>query len=319
MSVPVRRRFASASNIDKLRAAAKAQASGFKKDERFWKLTADKSGNGRAVIRFLPPKFDKAHPDLFTNETDAWVKYWHHSFKSPAGTWFIEKCPTTLIQGEEHTCPVCDLNHDLHAAGEKDTVTKQKRKVTHVSNILVVKDPGAPANEGKVFLFNYGVKLYQKLQEKFQPEDASDEVLDPFDPYEGANFKLKQKQVAGFANYDDSAFEGPSQIAGGDDDAIEVIMNGTHELKPLVAQSEFKSYADLKTKLDRTLKTGSGKAMHAPQMGVSESAEAETDLDTAPPPPQPVRASKASGKVSAAPKADDDDTARFFENMDADD
>lgn len=307
--MPVTRRFQSASNIDKLRAAAKAQSTGFKRDERYWRLTTDTSGSGRAVIRFLP-----ANPKKKKSEPDPWVKYWRHSFKGPGG-WYIENCPTSL--GRDHKCPVCELNRDLFAADDKATVTLQKRKPTHVSNVVVVKDPAVPANEGKVFLFSYGVKIFGKLEEKFAPKEADDVAVDPFHLYEGMNFKLRQKQVAKFPNYDDSVFDGASAL--GTDDEIEAIVGQMHDLQPIIAPDQFKSYEELKKRLDGVLKTSNTDALHQPQSGISDPAEEETDLDTAPPPVRPTKAAKPSAKVapapSPAPTIDADDTAAFFANL----
>ena len=210
-------------------------------DDRLWKLEVDKGGNGYAVIRFLPA------PD---GEDLPFVKLYSHAFQGPGG-WYIENSLTTLGQKD----PVSEFNSQLWNNGTdagKDTARKQKRKLTYVSNIYVVKDPANPENEGKVFLYKYGKKIFDKLTAAMQPEFEDEEAIDPFDFWQGANFKLKAKNVAGYRNYDSSEFAATSALLN-DDDAMEEIWKKEYSLAELVAADQFKSYDELKTRLGYVL------------------------------------------------------------------
>ena len=210
-------------------------------DDRVWKLDVDKSGNGYAVIRFLPAPNGEDLP---------FVKLYSHAFQGPGG-WYIENSLTTLGQKD----PVSELNSELWNNGTdagKELARKQKRKLTYVSNIYVVKDPANPTNEGKVFLFKYGKKIFDKLTAAMQPEFEDEEAIDPFDFWQGANFKLKAKNVAGYRNYDSSEFSNPGALLD-DDDAMESVWKKQYSLAELVAADQFKSYDDLKKRLDYVL------------------------------------------------------------------
>ena len=210
-------------------------------DDRVWKLECDKSGNGYAVIRFLPA------PD---GEDLPFVKLYSHAFQGPGG-WYIENSLTTLGQKD----PVSEYNTMLWNNGTdagKETARKQKRKLTYVSNIYVVKDPANPENEGKVFLYKYGKKIFDKLTAAMQPEFEDEEAIDPFDFWQGANFKLKAKNVAGYRNYDTSEFAAQSALLD-DDDAMEAIWKKEYSLAELVAADQFKDYDTLKKRLDYVL------------------------------------------------------------------
>ena len=210
-------------------------------DDRLWKLDVDKSGNGYAVIRFLPAPNGEDLP---------FVKLYSHAFQGPGG-WFIENSLTTLGQKD----PVSELNSELWNNGTdagKELARKQKRKLTYVSNIYVVKDPANPANEGKVFLFKYGKKIFDKLTAAMQPEFEDEEAIDPFDLWQGANFKLKAKNVAGYRNYDSSEFARPEALLD-DDEAMEAVWKKQYSLAELVAADQFKSYDELKKRLDYVL------------------------------------------------------------------
>ena len=210
-------------------------------DDRLWKLECDKSGNGYAVIRFLPA------PD---GEDLPFVKLYSHAFQGPGG-WYIENSLTTLGQKD----PVSEFNTTLWNNGTdagKETARKQKRKLTYISNIYVVKDPANPENEGKVFLYKYGKKIFDKLTAAMQPEFEDEEAIDPFDFWQGANFKLKAKNVAGYRNYDSSEFTATSPLLD-DDDALEGLWKKEHSLAELVATDQFKSYDELKTRLSYVL------------------------------------------------------------------
>ena len=210
-------------------------------DDRVWKLEVDKSGNGYAVIRFLPAPNGEDLP---------FVKLYSHAFQGPGG-WYIENSLTTLGQKD----PVSEYNSMLWNNGTdagKDAARKQKRKLTYISNIYVVKDPANPQNEGKVMLYKYGKKIFDKLTAAMQPEFEDEEAIDPFDFWQGANFKLKAKNVAGYRNYDSSEFAAQSALLD-DDDAMEAIWKKQYSLSEIVAADQFKTYDELKTRLDSVL------------------------------------------------------------------
>ena len=210
-------------------------------DDRLWKPQLDKTGNGYAVIRFLPA------PD---GEDLPWAKLYSHAFQGPGG-WFIENSLTTLGQKD----PVSEHNSQLWNSGlesDKDIARKQKRKLSYYSNIYVVKDPVNPDNEGKVFLFKFGKKIFDKLTAAMQPEFEDEDPINPFDFWQGANFKLKIKKVAGYWNYDSSEFARSGALLD-DDDAMEAIWQKEHSLTALVAPDQFKTYDELRTRLDYVL------------------------------------------------------------------
>ena len=210
-------------------------------DERQWKLECAKSGNGYAVIRFLPAPEGEDLP---------FVKLYSHAFQGPGG-WYIENSLTTLGQKD----PVSEYNTMLWNNGTdagKEAARKQKRKLTYMANIYVVKDPANPSNEGRVFLFKFGKKIFDKLTAAMQPEFEDEEAIDPFDFWQGANFKLKAKNVAGYRNYDSSEFARPDALLD-DDDAMEAVWKKQYSLAELVAADQFKTYDDLKKRLDYVL------------------------------------------------------------------
>ena len=210
-------------------------------DERLWKPELDKTGNGYAVIRFLPA------PD---KEEIPWAKLYTHAFQGPGG-WYIENSLTT-VGGKD---PVSDYNRELWNSGnesDKDVVRKQKRKLSYYSNIYVVKDPTNPANEGKVFLFKYGKKIFDKIMEAMQPEFEDESPINPFDFWQGANFKLKLRKVDGYWNYDKSEFDSPSKL-NEDDSELDKIWKTEYSLKEFTAPSNFKTYDELKNRLDDVL------------------------------------------------------------------
>ena len=210
-------------------------------DDRFWKLSVDKGNNGYAVIRFLPA------PD---GEDLPFVKLYSHAFQGPGG-WIIDSCLTTINQ----KCPVCEYNSGLWNNGTdagKEVARKQKRKLTYVSNVYVVKDPANPENEGKVFLFKYGKKIFDKIMEAMQPEYEDETPINAFDFWQGANFKLKAKSVAGYRNYDSSEFAAVGALLD-DDDAMEAIWKKQYSLTEFVAPDQFKTYDELKKRLDSVL------------------------------------------------------------------
>ena len=210
-------------------------------DERLWKPELDKTGNGYAVIRFLPA------PD---SEEIPWAKLYSHAFQGPGG-WYIENSLTTVGQKD----PVSDHNRDLWNSGnesDKDVVRKQKRKLSYYSNIYVVKDPVNPQNEGKVFLFKYGKKIHDKILAAMQPGFEDEEAINPFDFWQGANFKLKICKVDGYWNYDKSEFDKPAPLLD-DDDALEALWKKEYSLTEITAPDQFKSYQDLEKRLKYVL------------------------------------------------------------------
>jgi len=210
-------------------------------DDRLWKPTMDKGGVGSAVIRFLPAPEGEDVP---------WVKMYSHAFQGPGG-WFIENSLTTVGQKD----PVSEYNRELWNSGseaDKDTVRKQKRKLSYYSNIYVVKDPANPQNEGKVFLFKYGKKIFDKIMEAMQPEFEDETPINPFDFWQGANFKMKIVKKDGYWNYDKSEFDGVSPLLD-DDDALEAVWKKEYSLTAITAPDQFKSYEDLEKRLKYVL------------------------------------------------------------------
>jgi len=225
--------------IEKLNQPSQAVGS----DDRLWKPELDKSGNGYAVIRFLPA------PD---GEDMPWAKIWSHSFKGPGGQWYIENSLTTIGKDD----PVGELNRELWNSGreqDKATARVQKRKLSYYSNIYVVSDPAHPENEGRVFLYKYGKKIFDKLVEAMQPAFADETPLDPFNLWKGANFKVKIRKVDGYWNYDKSEFAAPETLGGFDDDQLEKIWKQSYSLAEFESAKNFKSYEDLKKRLNIVL------------------------------------------------------------------
>ena len=212
------------------------------KDERLWKPEVDKSGNGYAVIRFLP---------AVEGEDMPWAKVWNHAFQGPTGQWYIENSLTTVGQKD----PVSEMNSAYWNTGiesDKEIARKQKRKLQYFSNIYVVSDTKHPENEGKVFLFRYGKKIFDKVMAAMQPEFEDEKAINPFDFWEGANFKLKIRKVAGYWNYDSSDFDNTSALFD-NDEKIEETWKTQYALNTFTAATNFKSYEELKTRLDAVL------------------------------------------------------------------
>jgi hypothetical protein len=210
-------------------------------DERLWKPEMDKTGNGFAVIRFLPAPEGEELP---------WAKMYSHAFQGPGG-WYIENSLTT-IGGKD---PLGEYNRELWNTGtesNKETVRKQKRKLSYYSNIYVVKDPVNPANEGKVFLFKYGKKIFDKIMEAMQPEFEDESPINPFDFWQGANFKLKIVKKDGYWNYDKSEFGAVEPLLD-DDDALEALWKKEYSLAAVTAPDQFKSYEDLERRMKMVL------------------------------------------------------------------
>ena len=282
----------SSSNFDKLTKALETnlnpedQSNKNKyQDDRLWKPELDKTGNGYAVIRFLPAVQGEELP---------WQRVWSHAFQGPGG-WYIENSLTTLNQKD----PVSEENTRLWNTGvdsDKEIARKRKRKLSYYANILVVSDPKHPENEGKVFLYKFGKKIFDKITEAMQPAFEDEAAINPFDFWKGANFKLKIRKVDGYWNYDKSEFEGVSALAESDD-KIKEVWSKQHALKPFLAADNFKTYDELKEKLNRVL---------------SGARKTET-VDNADLPPQNNGSEKSMNDSVDA--SDDDDTMSYFSKL----
>ena len=267
-------------------------------DERFWKPEVDASGNGYAVIRFLPA------PD---GETVPWAKVYSHAFQGPGG-WYIENSRTTL--GEKD--PVGEVNRQHWNAGTeegKDIARKQKRKLSYYSNIQVIKDPKHPENEGKVFLYKYGKKIHDKILAAMQPEFQDETPVNVFDLWEGANFKLKIKKVAGFWNYDSSEFDSVSALSS-DDTELEATWKSEHSLEAFTAADQYKSYEDLEKRLQLVL--GSAPRATVPSV---DSEEYEPVAAA----PQSSFRQQMSAPVKKEAVVEDDDALSYFASLASDD
>ena len=288
----------STSNIDKLtEELSKLTDKGPRRDDDgFWKPEVDKSGNGSAIIRFLPS------PDSDV----PFVRIWDHGFQGPGG-WFIEKSLTTINQD----CPISEYNSMLWNSGtEADKTfvrTKTKRRLSFISNIVVVKDPSRPENEGQVFLYKFGKKIFDKINDAAMPEFDDEEKVDAFSLGEGANFRLKIRNVEGYRNYDKSEFDSPSELP---EDDLEGIYNQLKPLQELVDPKNFKSYDELKTKLYRVLALGGGETANT--ITADELSEVKQAPAPAAAPSQPAAASAPWDEQS---NDDDDDGLSFFKKL----
>lgn len=283
-------------DINKLvQAAQETSGSNEKKtDERIWKPTVDKAGNGYAVIRFLPGPEGSDLP---------WARYWDHGFKGPTGKWYIEKSLTSIGQQD----PLGEANTLLWNTGreeDKETVRKRKRRLHYVSNIMVVSDPGNPENEGKVFLYQYGKKIFDKIMDLMQPQFPDEEPVNPFDLWEGADFALKIAQVAGFRNYDRSEFKTPAALYGGDESKLQPLVDQLYTFDDWTDPSNYKSYDALKTKLAEVL----GETV--PRPAVTQTPEPAPVMESAPEPAVPETAADASDT-----EEEDDDALSYFQKL----
>ena len=256
-------------------------------DDRLWKPELDKTGNGYAVLRFLPATSGEDMP---------WVRLWSHAFQGPGG-WYIENSLTTL----GHKDPVSEENTRLWNTGvesDKGIARNRKRKLSYYSNVLIVSDPAHPENEGQVKLFKFGKKIFDKITEAMQPEFDDETPINPFDFWKGANFKLKIRKVDGFWNYDKSEFEGVSAIAD-NDDSIKAIWEKQYPLKPFLDADNFKSYEELKEKLNRVI-TG------------TKSTDTVENVDL---PSTSTGTVKSKDGASTAPASESDDTLDYFSKL----
>ena len=282
------------SELNKLNQNTSGQENG-SNDDRIWKPDVDKAGNGYAVLRFLPAP---------TGEDVPYVRIWDHGFQGTGG-WYIEKSLTTIGQAD----PVSEYNSKLWNSGieaNKAIVRAQKRRLSFYSNILVIKDPNRPENEGKVFLFKYGKKIFDKLNEAMHPQFPGETAVNPFDFWDGANFKLKIRQVEGYRNYDKSEFDKPTPISD-DDDELKKIWASQYSLQELVALKHFKSYDELKSRLEKAIGLASSDAPRHQEAFVDE-------VDQAFPAPQKVAPAPVAPKASA-PWDDDDEDLSFFKKL----
>ncbi len=269
-------------------------------DERIWKPEVDKAGNGYAVIRFLPA------PD---GEDLPWAQVWSHAFQGPGG-WYIENSLTTLGKKD----PVSDLNRTLWNSGndaDKETARKQKRKLSYYSNIYVVQDPANPENEGRVFLYKFGKKIFDKLTEAMQPAFADETPINPFDFWKGADFKVKIRKVEGYWNYDKSEFAEPSTLKGFDDSELELIWKQQYSLTDFTAPDKFKTFEELETRLQTVLSaTQPTRKIDAELEDESEGKYREVRGATE------IAASAApSFKSASAPVEEEDDALSYFAKL----
>ena len=267
-------------------------------DDRFWKLEGDKAGNGTATIRFLPRVEGDELP---------WVRIFSHGFQGPTGKWYIENSLTTLNEQD----PVSELNSQLWNSGveaNKKIAQNQKRRLSYIANILVVSDPKHPENEGKVFLFKFGKKIFDKIMDKARPTFEDEKPVNVFDFWEGANFKLRMRKKDGFTNYDESAFNDPAAL--GDDDKIVEVASKQYKLSEFLDRKNFKSYDELKKKLNEVLSGDAFASKSAAEIAADEPATMAA--------PEPAKAAPAfTPKASAKPamEDDDDDVMSYFEKI----
>ena len=281
-------------DITALVEAAKESAGGtkFEKEDtsHIWKPTVDKAGNGYAVIRFLPAEADVP-----------WVRYWDHGFKGDTGKWYIEKSLSSLGQAD----PLGEYNAKLWNSGNEDdraTVRKQKRRLHYVVNIQVVSDPSAPHNEGKVFLYQFGKKIFDKIQDLMQPQFPGETPCDPFDLWAGADFQLKIRQLDGYRNYDKSEFKASTALAEGDEVQLQAVMNQIYDINYYTDPANYKTYDELQTKLFEVL------GETAPR-----TVKEEVALDTVAEPVAPKTVAPAT--ADATDDAGDDDAMSYFQKL----
>ena len=269
-------------------------------DERLWKPEVDKAGNGYAVIRFLPA------PD---GEDLPWAQVWSHAFQGPGG-WYIENSLTTLGKKD----PVSDLNRELWNSGndaDKDVARKQKRKLSYYSNIYVISDPANPSNEGRVFLYKFGKKIFDKLTEAMQPAFADETPINPFDFWKGADFKVKIRKVEGYWNYDKSEFSEPSTLKGFDDSELETVWKQQYSLAEFTAADKFKTFEQLDERLQTVLNASATTRRRDDELAdESEGRYREVKGAT-----EIAAESAPSFKSAVAPAGEEDDALSYFAKL----
>jgi hypothetical protein len=266
-------------------------------DDRFWKPEVDKSGNGYAVIRFLPP---------IQGEDIPWARVFNHGFQGPTGLWYIENSLTTIGKKD----PVSEYNTQLWNSGieaNKEVARKQKRRLTYISNIYVISDPKNPQNEGKVFLYKFGKKIFDKINDLMNPEFEDETPVNPFDLWEGANFKLKIRKVEGYQNYDKSEFDSPSQLLETDDE-LEAVWNAQYALAEFTADNNFKTYDELKERLDAVLALGTSKVEDPVVQSVQKLPTADEEI-------QQERKPMPSYASSLSSDDDDEEDMSYFARL----
>lgn len=269
-------------------------------NDREWKPTMGKDGTGYAVVRFLPGTDVSKAP---------WVKVYNHGFQGPSGRWYIENSLTTLGQQD----PVSEYNSKLWNSGiedDKETARKQKRRTNYYANVVVLKDPENQQNEGKVKVYRFGQRIFDKIMEAMQPEFADEDPINPFDMIDGANFRIKLRTVAGYWNYDASSFEKASPLSE-DEEKLEAIFNAQHDVQELVDPSNFKSYDELKAKLEEVLGV-SASAPEPQQQTYSSPAVEETATN------EFAEAFKEETTTASSGSDDDDDLEDYFKSLAAD-
>jgi hypothetical protein len=268
-------------------------------DERFWRPTTDKAGNGFAIIRFLP---------AVDGEDMPFVKLYSHAFQGPGG-WYIENSLTTLGKND----PLGEYNRELWNSGDetlKEQVRKQKRKLQYYSNIYVVKDSGNPENEGKIFLYKYGKKIHDKIMDAVNGDELEGrEGFNPFDFWAGADFKLRVKKVAGYPNYDSSEFASTGTLEDLDDAQLESIWNRQHKLQDLVAPDQFKSYDQLKARLDQVLNLKTTSTPVSPEPTEAPEISAKPSFK------QPTESAPVEPVAKAGETEEDDDVMDYFKKL----
>jgi len=269
-------------------------------DERIWKPEVDKAGNGYAVIRFLPA------PD---GEDLPWAQVWSHAFQGPGG-WYIENSLTTLGKKD----PVSDLNRELWNSGndaDKEVARKQKRKLSYYSNIYVISDPANPSNEGRVFLYKFGKKIFDKLTEAMQPAFADETPINPFDFWKGADFKVKIRKVEGYWNYDKSEFSEPSTLKGFDDSELETVWKQQYSLAEFTAADKFKTFEQLDERLQTVLNASATTRRRDDELAdESEGRYREVKGAT-----EIAAESAPSFKSAVAPAGEEDDALSYFAKL----
>ncbi len=297
-------------DVSKLAQAA-AEISGQKQttnkyeDTRFWKPTVDEAGNGFAQVRFLPASEGQELP---------WVRYFDHFFKGPTGQWYVEKSLTTLGNND----PVSEHNSRLWNSGideDKEIARKQKRRLHYVANILVVSDPSNPTNEGKVFLYDFGKKIFDKIMDVMQPQFPGEEPVNPFDFWTGADFQLKIRNVAGYRNYDKSEFKSPSALFESDETKLEATYNQLHDVSEFADPKTYKSYEELKSRLEVVLGQSTGAGSTVKNESLAQTAEAVSPKVVEP----QVIASAPEPVVTETVDGDEDDTLSYFAKLAAED
>ena len=268
-------------------------------DDRIWKPTVDKAGNGYAILRFLPATEGNELP---------WVRYWDHGFKGPTGQWYIERSLTSIGQQD----PVSEMNTRLWNSGvesDKETVRQRKRRLHYVANVLVVSDPSAPENEGKVMMYQFGKKIFDKIMDQLQPEFPDEKPVDPFNFWEGADFVLKIRQVEGYRNYDKSEFRGASPLYDGDEEKLEAVYNKAYDLSEFSDPKNYKSYDELKAKLAQVL------GEQAPRT-VKEEVVLDDEIPEFPRKAEaPAAMPTAEAAMETASSTDEEDTMSYFARL----